>query len=429
MNALVGAAYGSAAAIAELMTRVVPARSAGKVGKAFSSRRGLRGRYDAWASAHRDRSRRLVWFHAASVGEGMMALPVLQRLQRAMPDVQTAFTFFSPSAERFALQTGADFTDYLPFDSASAMRAAIAALSPTALVFARSDVWPVMVREAIAAHVRTALVSASMPAHSMRTSSLGALITRDAYAALDATGAASSEDAERIIAAGARASRVRVTGDTRYDQAWARANVDRRNIELVDALASRRPTLVAGSTWPADEHAMLPAWITLRAAIPEARIFIAPHELGSHHLESLERWARSANLTCARLAAATTETDVVLVDRMGVLADLYRVATVAYVGGGFHDAGLHSIVEPAVFGVPVMIGPRHASSRDAQLMLRSSGAVSVHDAAEFARVMTRLMSDQRERADRSDAIGAVVAAELGAADRSFEIVRELLRAV
>ena len=114
---------------------------------------------------------------------------------------------------------------------------------------------------------------------------------------------------------------------------------------------------------------------------------------------------------------------------MGVLADLYAIAAIAYVGGGFHDAGLHSLVEPAVFRVPVLIGPRHADSRDARLMLATGGAISVDGESQLSRVMIRLMSDERERADRADAIGTVVATELGAGDRSFEIVRELLRPV
>jgi len=261
------------------------------------------------------------------------------------------------------------------------------------------------------------------------------MLTRDAYHALDAVGAASAGDAERIVEAGARANRVRVTGDTRYDQAWARAHTTPQNVAVVEDLTSSRPTLVAGSTWRSDERVLLPAWLAVHEAVPTTRLIIAPHELASAHLESLHQWARSNNLSSATLAGATDATDVVVVDRMGVLADLYAVATVAYVGGGFHSSGLHSLVEPAVFRAPVVIGPNHEGSRDATMMLSAGGAVSVDSIDEMSRVLMRLLGDehddghQHERADRSDAIGSVVAAELGAVDRSFEIVRELLRAV
>ncbi|MEO6865719.1 MAG: glycosyltransferase N-terminal domain-containing protein [Gemmatimonadaceae bacterium] len=429
MTPWLGAAYGAVARTAELLAVVTPRSVSGKVGRTFTARRRIRRRYRVWAEAGRDRSRQLIWVHAASVGEGLMALPLIQLIRRAQPSVQIAYTYFSPSAESLADQMGADFSDYLPFDSGSSARATLEALDPTALVFAKGDVWPTLVREASLQGVRLALVSASIPASSLRTSRLGSLLTRDAYGALDAVGAASGDDAARLVAAGVREDRVRVTGDTRYDQAWARGHAETRRCGVVSALASARPTVVAGSTWRSDERALLPAWIAVRASVPGARLIIAPHELSDSHTLSLIEWARANSLSAARLDTATTETDVVVVDRMGVLADLYAIATIAYVGGGFHAAGLHSLVEPAVFRAPVLVGPQHGGSRDAGLMLAAGGAMSAGGSEQLTRLMTRLLTDERERADRSDAMGTVVAAELGAVDRSFEIVRKLLRPV
>ena len=429
MTPWLGAAYGAAAKTAELVSLVTPRSTQNKIARAFAARHGIRRRYRNWGAKGRDRSRPLLWVHAASVGEGLMALPLVQSVRRALPNVQIAYTFFSPSAEPLAKQMGADFSDYLPFDSAGAARVAIDALDPTALVFAKGDVWPTLVREASAQGVKLALVSASIPASSLRKSTVGSMITRDAYRSLDAIGAASADDATRIVEAGARADRVRVTGDTRYDQAWERAHTELRNKEVVAALQSSRPTLVAGSTWRSDERELFPAWRALRAQVPDARLIIAPHEMVEGHVAFIEHWAAGGSLSASPLASATGTTDVVIVDRVGVLADLYKLATVAYVGGGFHDAGLHSLVEPAVFRIPVLIGPRHTDSRDAALMLTTGGAISVDDSPQLARTMIRLFTDETERLDRADAIGAVVAAELGAVDRTFGIVRELLRAM
>ena len=423
------AAYGAAAKTAEVISLVTPRDTDNKIARAFAARHGIRRRYRNWGANGRDRSRPLLWIHAASVGEGLMALPIVHSVRRALPNVQIAYTFFSPSAVPLAKQMGADFSDYLPFDSAGAARIAIEALDPTALVFAKGDVWPALVREASSQGVRLALISASIPASSLRKSSVGSMITRDAYRSLDAIGAASTDDATRIVEAGARADRVRVTGDTRYDQAWERARTEPRNVEVTTSLQSARPTLVAGSTWRSDERELFPAWRILRAQVPDARLIIAPHELTEGHVAAIEHWAAASSLSAAPLASAIVTTDVIIVDRVGVLADLYALATVAYVGGGFHEAGLHSLVEPAVFRAPVLIGPRHTDSRDAALMLATGGAMSVDDAPQLSRAMIRLFTDEQERADRADAIGAVVAAELGAVDRTFEIVRELLRAV
>ncbi|MEO7103315.1 MAG: glycosyltransferase N-terminal domain-containing protein [Gemmatimonadaceae bacterium] len=429
MTPWLSAAYRTAARAAELVSLVTPTSSRGKLSRAFTARRGIHRRYRAWGAEYRDSSRPLLWLHAASVGEGLMALPLLQGVRRALPNVQIAYTFYSPSAESSAEKMGADFTDYLPFDSASSARVALDALDPTAIVFTKGDVWPVLVREAAAQQVRLALVSASIPATSHRTGGMGAMLTRDAYNALDAIGAASDEDAKRIVEAGARENRVRVTGDTRYDQAWARAHTTPQNVATVEDLTSSRPTLVAGSTWRSDERVLLPAWLAARTSNPTARLIIAPHELAPAHVESLHQWARSNELSSATIDSATDDSDVVVVDRMGVLADLYAVATAAYVGGGFHSSGLHSLVEPAVFRAPVVVGPNHEGSRDATMMLSAAGAISVDNVDQMTRALMRLLGDETERADRSNAIGSVVAAELGAVDRSFEIVRELLRTV
>ena len=359
-----------------------------------------------------------------------MAAPVLALVRRALPRAQLVYTYYSPSAEAFADRVTADFADYLPFDSAHAAREALDALAPTVLAFVKGDVWPVLTSTADARGVKLALLSASVPERSRRISGLGALITRDAYAALDLAGAASAEDAALLVRAGARPDRVRVTGDTRYDQAWERAHTAPRNVELVAALRSARPTVVAGSTWPGDERALLPAWERIRATVPDARLVIAPHEPHASHLAHVERWAASHGLSTTRIDAERAAcADVVLVDRMGILADLYALATAAYVGGGFHAAGLHSLVEPAVFRVPTVVGPQRAASRDARLMLAAGGVMGISDVAGLAAALGTLLTDRAEHAARAEAMASVVASELGAAERSFQIVRELLGAV
>jgi 3-deoxy-D-manno-octulosonic-acid transferase len=355
-----------------------------------------------------------------------MALPLVRRVRREFPDVQIVYTFFSPSAERFASGVGADFVEYLPFDSAAAMKRVVVALRPTALVFSKLDVWPVLVETAHGAGVKLGLVSASMPERSRRYG-IGGMVTRDAYRALDVVGAASEEDARRLVVAGVRADRVRVTGDTRYDQAWERAHVVRQNTASVDAVRCERPTVVAGSTWGADENVVLSAWEQVVRDLPQARIIIAPHEIGEKHLQSLERWADTVRLRHARLGAeSAVDADVIIVDRVGALADLYALATVAYVGGGFHAAGLHSVVEPAVFHVPTIVGPRHESSRDAVAMREAGGIRVAGDAAQMASVLRTVLSDREEHERMSRALARVVSSELGAVDRSFEIVRVLL---
>ena len=426
MNPALRLPYALAGELARLLAAVGPGGES-KLARTLRARRGIRGRYAAWAP-QRDTRRPLLWMHAPSVGEGLQARPVLELLRAARPELQLAYTHFSPSAERFARALDVDFADYLPFDTRRDAALALDALRPTALVFSKLDVWPTLAREAAARGVRLGLVSATLAAGSSRRSGVAAALLRDAYARLDAVGAIDAGDADRLVELGVRPGAVRVTGDTRYDQVWARAARADAAAPLPRTLVSDRPTLVAGSTWPADEQALLPAWAALRRSSPTARLIVAPHEPTPAHLEPVERWAREAGARLARLDAPDAgEADVVLVDRVGVLGDLYRLAGAAFVGGGFHAAGLHSVLEPAAFGAPVLFGPRHAASRDAGLLLAAGGAIAVTDEGTLRDALRAwLVDDERARAAAGAAARAVVETGLGAARRSAELVEELL---
>lgn len=423
MNGALRIGYEGAALLARALSAFAPAGGS-KLAQTFAARRGVLPRFQAFA---RDPSRPLLWMHAPSVGEGLQARPVIDLVRERDDRVQLAYTYFSPSASEFAARLRVDFRDVLPFDGTRDMRAALAALSPTALVFSKLDVWPTLAREAAKRGTRLGLISATLARGSSRRSGLAGALLRSSYARLDRVGAISADDADRLISLGVPSARVTITGDTRYDQVWARARRVDRGSALLHPLAGYRPTLVAGSTWPADDAVLLPAWLRVRARVPDARLIVAPHEPTSEQLAALERWALSEGVSIARLGTpAALGADVILVDRVGVLGDLYALATAAYVGGGFHAAGLHSVLEPAAFGAPVVFGPRHAGSRDATLLLDDDAAASVSDSAALLTVLERWLGSASDRAAAGDAALRVVHRGLGAAERSYRLVRELL---
>src|SRR5438552_7122393 len=368
--------YAVAARLATAASGIIPP-SDSKAAIAVRARRGIKRRYAAWAVASRDATRALLWMHAPSVGEGLQARPVLTLMRSRRPDVQLAYTFFSPSAEGFSRTLDVDFRDYLPFDSASEMGAALDALLPRALVFSKLDVWPELTRQARRREVRLGMISATLGAASGRMSRAANWLLRDAYASLDAVGAVDEADADRLAQLGVRSSVIEVTGDTRFDQVWQRAESVDRQSRLQSHLASDRPTIVAGSTWPSDETPLLEAFNETRTRVPGLRLIIAPHEVKTEHLASIEHWAHQNALTLARVDEASGIADIVLVDRFGVLGELYALADAAFVGGGFHAAGLHSVLEPAAFGAPVVFGPRHEKSRDAMMLLGAGAARAV----------------------------------------------------
>jgi 3-deoxy-D-manno-octulosonic-acid transferase len=425
MNAALRLAYGAVGHLARTAAALAPSGGA-KWRRSLAARRGIRERYAAW-SRNRDPSRPLLWLHAPSVGEGLQARVVIEQVRQQRPDIQLAYTFFSPSAESFARALPVDFSDYLPFDTRGDAAAVLDALRPTALVFSKLDIWPVLVEQAARRGVRLGLVSGTVSDVSSREGLVATALLQESYASLHLVGAASEADAQRIISLGADPSHVRVTGDTRYDQVWRRARDADLHGALLAPLASTRPTLVAGSTWPADEEVLLAAWPAVKRDIPEARLIIAPHEPTPEHLSPIEAWASEHRLAMGRLGSREAgRADVVLVDRTGVLGDLYALATVAFVGGGFHNAGLHSVLEPAAFGVPVAFGPRHSNSREAVLLHRSRGGDSVATVDETIEALQVWLADRDARERAGAAASALVERGLGAGARSFQLVMELM---
>jgi 3-deoxy-D-manno-octulosonic-acid transferase len=426
LRGALGVTYDAAAGLARAAAVVAPSGQS-KLLRALAARRGIRRRYAQWGCTGRDPRRPLLWIHAPSVGEGLQARPVLELMRRERPDAQLVYTHYSPSALTFAQSLDVDFHDYLPFDTRGDARAVLAALKPTALVFSKLDVWPRLVVSASERAVRLGMVSATLGARSSRRSRVAATLLRDAYARLEVVGAIDDADADRLVALGVRPEAVSVTGDTRYDQVWQRATRVDRSGGLLGALAADGPTLVAGSTWPTDEAPLLAAWAHVRAVLPRARLIIAPHEPTDAHLQPIESWARKAALRLARVDAPEAATaDVVLVDRVGVLGDLYGLADAAFVGGGFHGAGLHSVLEPAAFGLPVAFGPRYTGSRDARLLVAAGGGVAAGDATAIGRQLIAWLGDAAARGEAGGRARALVRAGLGAARRSFELVARLL---
>ena len=408
----------------------------GKTSRAVRGRLGASAALVNWAAHHRDTSRPLVWFHAASVGEGRQAEAVLVRLRSARPTWQIVYTHSSPSAERLATALPADYAGYLPADTVDDTSAALDALRPRALIFSTTDLWPELVRQAAARGVALALVSATLAEGSSRRGPLARRLMGEAWAALDAVGAIDERDAERLVALGVRAERMQVTGDTRHDSAAARARAVDPQLPALRAIrgaAGETPLLVAGSTWPSDDALLFPALGLVRARHSSGAV-IAPHEPAEAHLAQLERLAArhlpGANVVrlsqLERAPVSGLPSPVILIDRVGVLADLYAVAQVAYVGGGHHRAGLHSVIEPAALGVPVLFGPRWRGSRDARLLLDAGGAVVTADEAALAAALELFVENDKARAKAGSAARAVVDKGLGAARRSVELVLRLV---
>lgn len=400
-----------------------------KLGRAHRARAGVLDRARAWGSNGRDRTRPLVWFHAPSVGEGLQAEAVMLALHAARPEWQLAYTHFSPSAEALARRVPAQFADYLPYDSPEAVGAMLDALAPSALVFTKLDLWPELATRAAARGIPVLLVAGTVRPGSGRLKWPARSLLEPGYRALTAAAAIDPADAVRLAALGVHPDRVTVDGDPRFDSVTAKVGAVGADEPLL-TFGADAPTLVAGSTWEDDEELLLEAFGRLRDTHPSARLILVPHEPGKDHLTRLDAAAKRHHLPRpVRLSAATAPTPLLVVDRVGVLAALYGAATMAYVGGGYRRAGLHSVLEPAAWGIPIAMGPMWRESRDA-VLLREAGAATglppldgtSDPVAVLHRTWEGWLSDPagREAAGRKGR--AVVVAGLGASARCAELV-------
>jgi 3-deoxy-D-manno-octulosonic-acid transferase len=398
---------------------------------AHEARLGAPARHAAWATAHRDPARPLVWCHAPSVGEGQQARSVLRALRLLRPDLQVAYTHFSPSAERFATTVGADVVDYLPYDRVADLGMTLDALRPDLLVFAKLDLWPELVAQARTRGIPCALVAGTVLADSGRLRWPSRAVLREAYAALAVAGAVGEDDVPRLVALGVNLSRITVTGDPRADAV----------IEGIDALSRDDPmcrladdgrTIVAGSTWPTDDAVVLAAFAALRAHHTEARLVIVPHEPTTEHVAALE--AQVAALDLPRPVRLSNGLDaaapaaIVIVDSVGALARIYGGAVAAWVGGGFGGAGVHSVLEPAAWGVPIAIGPHDRGVREARLLAEAGALHRIGTADELAALWLQRFEAPERRQAAGEAARVVVARDRGAATRSAALLADRLPA-
>lgn len=360
------------------------------VGRDIAARSEAAGALCAWGGP--EDGRPLVWLHGASAGELLGAVPALRALARERRHALLV-TYFSVSGRAALPRLEPVFASVAPLDAEEELGRVFRTLRPVLLVFAKLDVWPGMMAAARGAGVPAALVNGVVRDGSRRSRPFARRLFRPVYAGLDRVGAASAEDARRLRALGVRDEALAVTGDAAFDLALARADDARAaggaGTRFEGVLPARPPggaRLVAGSTWPPDEEALLGALDGSGADLRWQPV-LAPHRPTERRvLEILARCrgggrpaVRFSELARATAAGAGTSDlpghAAIVVDEMGLLAELYTAADAAYVGGGLGRDGLHNPLEPAAAGIPVVFGPRFERG-DARALVSAGGAIA-----------------------------------------------------
>jgi 3-deoxy-D-manno-octulosonic-acid transferase len=387
-----------------------------KVRRAIAGRKGL---FDELArQVQRLGEGKRVWFHSSSMGEFEQAKPIIAALKQRRPDVRVIVTFFSPSGyEHSRRYPHADIISYIPFDTRRNARQFLAIIRPDVAVMIRYDVWPNHIWELRRRGIPSMIASATMRRQTERRIPLIRAFHHHVYDAMDEILTVSKNDREAFGFFNLTHPRIEAIGDTRYDQVSIRSAEARKHTTLAPGILSGRQIFVVGSSWPEDEEVILPALFRLQESLPSLLTILVPHEPTESHLEELER-ELNGSTSFIRFSAMNEYSGerVIIVDSIGILMRLYASAHVAFVGGSFRQ-GVHNVLEAAVYGIPVLFGPRHRNSQEPLMLAEKGGGFVVNDGDELERTLSNLLHDPAARALAGERAAQFVRANTGATER------------
>lgn len=337
-------------------------------------------------------AQRPFWIHAAS-GEIEYARPVIRELKERFPEVPVIVTFSSPSAKKILrVIPDIDAWGRLPWDFKEDCQRFLDKWQPRCCLIARTDVWPVMAETCHDNDVPSLLFSATFASNSSRLKGFSAKVTQWALNQLSEIHCVSEGDIQQLNRLNLQIP-VHARGDTRFDQVFHRLQHPKPlKKELRPSFGP--PVLVAGSTWPEDERVLIPAFKALKTP---CQLILAPHEIQDSHLQELVRELERSGLSFIRYSTARSwgEEKVLLIDQVGILAELYTWGQVAFVGGSFRKQ-VHSVMEPLAAGLPVLVGPLHHNNREAlvfknQVIASQKVVTEVHDEISMTVELEKLL--------------------------------------
>jgi 3-deoxy-D-manno-octulosonic-acid transferase len=375
-----------------------------------------------------------IWIHAVSVGEALTARALAADLKARYPRLRlflSTTTIAGQQVARRSLQH-IDAVFYFPFDWAFIVRRTLNLVKPRVFIMMETEIWPNLLRVCRKRGVRTVVINGRISSRSYPRYRLIQPFFRRVLADVDRFCMQSEESARRLIDLGADPSRVSVTGSLKFDSlelpTSASHGKPRERVLRFFRISPHRTVIVAGSTFRGEEAAVLRAFARVKSTLPGALAVLAPRQ--PERFGEVERLARDAGFVTARRSDlpidAEPRADVVVLDSIGELAQLYQVATAVFVGGSLVDQGGHNILEPAIFGKPVVFGPNMQNFKEiADTFLANDAAVQVQSDRELEEALLLLVTDPVRRARLGAAARALVEANRGAKDKTLAVIADL----
>ncbi len=360
-----------------------------------------------------------LWFHCASLGEYEQGLPVFEELRALHPNHKIVLSFFSPSGYEIKKDTAiADVVVYLPLDTRSNAKRFLNLVHPEIIVFVKYEIWPNFLNEIKSQNIKAILISAVFRKNQSFFKWYGGFMKRALFAFEHIF---VQNEASKALLKRIDYNNVSVSGDTRFDRVHKQLSMD-NSIAFIDTFKSNKTCIVFGSTWPEDDSLLIPFINQYQG--DDLKFLIAPHNIKPHYIKSIRAQIQKSTVCFSELSTKNPENHTVFIlDTIGYLSKAYSYGTIAYVGGGAGKTGLHNILEPAVFGIPIIIGKNHSKFPEAQQMIDHGGVFSVKTPEAFNAILTALLKDMNYTSKSGQLNANFIAKNKGAVIQILDFIR------
>lgn len=352
---------------------------------------------------------KVIWFHTASLGEYEQGVPIINVVKEKFPDYKIVISFFSPSGYEIRKNTPlADAVVYLPLDTSYNAEKFLDLLHPEIAIFIKYEFWPNFLKELKARKIRSFLVSGGFREDQVFFRGYGKWM-RKSLESFEYFFVQNKKSEELLHSIGFQ--NVVVSGDTRFDRVSHQIEQD-NTLDFIQEFKGNKLCIVAGSTWPEDEDLLVDF---INSSSKEAKFILAPHQIKPDHIQNLKQKLQNKIVLYSEMNEESLKYfDVFIVDTIGLLTKIYAYADIAYVGGAAGKTGLHNILEPATFGIPIVIGQNFERFPEAKQLQQLAGLFSVSNKKELNEIFSKLVSEDNFRKKTGMIAGHFINSNTGA---------------
>ncbi len=383
------------------------------------------GRKETFEKLKKLNHQKTIWFHVSSLGEFEQAIPILETLKKQHKNHKILVSFFSPSGyENQKKYPLADVVCYLPLDRLKNAKRFVNSVNLSIAIFIKYEFWPNFLHQLQKTKIPTILVSGIFRKQQVFFKPYGSFM-RNALQCFDYF-FVQDENSKKLLHS-IHLSNSTVAGDTRFDRV-SQIVKQNSNLDFIEEFIDKKHSFVAGSSWIEDEDIIV-NYINTKATENE-KFIIAPHNIKAEGIKRLQKSIQKKTVLYSELQQDWFDKDlkdaqVLLIDAIGFLTKIYNYANIAYVGGGL-KTGLHNILEPATFGIPIIIGNNYDKFKEAKELVKLNGCFAIENQKDFEVVYTKLKSDVSFRKNTGTTNAKYVKENTGATDKIINYINKLL---